>query len=124
MRLIKSRNTKTEVHVRLILRQLGARYRLHYSKLPGKPDFAFPGRRKIVWVHGCFWHRHKACRLARLPKTRREFWIPKLEGNRQRDLKNERRITELDWQFLIIWECELQHPESVKERLRKFLEEA
>ena len=122
MRLIKSHDTKAELCVREILKSLGVHYRLQYKKLPGRPDFAFPGRRKIVWVHGCFWHRHEDCQLARLPKTKREFWLDKLESNRVRDIKNEEKVKELEWQSLVIWECELRDSESIEKRLKEFLE--
>lgn len=93
-----------------MLRALGYRYRLHGRGLPGRPDFVFASRRRVIFVHGCFWHRHPdpACPLARLPKTRLDFWLPKLEGNRERD---ERKLMELEamgWKALVLWECELR----------------
>ncbi len=121
MRRVRGRDTKVESRVRNILKSLSLRYRLQYTKLPGKPDFAFPGKRKVIWVHGCFWHRHGRCALARLPKGRREFWVPKLEGNRRRDLDNQRKARELGWKTLVIWECELRAPDLVEQKLRSFL---
>jgi DNA mismatch endonuclease (patch repair protein) len=119
---IKGRDTKPESRVHDILRRLGYRYRLQYPRLPGKPDFAFPGKRKAIWVHGCFWHRHENCSLARLPKGRQDFWVPKLEENRRRDLDNWEKARELGWQVLIIWECEMRHLPLLESRLRTFLE--
>lgn len=121
MSLVKGHDTKPEWLIRQILKKLGYHYRLQYSKLPGKPDFAFPGRRKAIWVHGCFWHRHENCSLARLPKGRQDFWIPKLEGNRKRDLECQDKIVEMGWQFLIIWECELSDKTLIGLKLKKFL---
>lgn len=122
MRLVKGRDTKPEWRVREILKKLGYRYRLQYSKLPGKPDFAFPGKRKVIWVHGCFWHRHEKCVLARLPKGRRDFWVPKLEGNKQRDLEHQDKVREIGWQFLVIWECELRNVTLIESEIIRFLE--
>ena len=119
---VKGRDTKPERFVRNILRGFGYRYRLQYPKLPGKPDFAFPGRRKAIWVHGCFWHRHENCSLARIPKGRQNFWVPKLEENRLRDICNQERLCKLNWRALIIWECELKDTSSVESKLRTFLE--
>lgn len=108
MALIKGRNTKPEMRVRRALHGAGLRYRLHDKRLPGKPDLAFSSRRLAVFVHGCFWHRHPdpACKLARMPKSRLDFWQSKLEGNAARD---QRKIAELEsagWSVIVIWECE------------------
>ncbi len=123
MGLVKGRDTKPELQVRGILKKLGYRYRLQYSKLPGRPDFTFPGRRKAIWVHGCFWHRHENCALARLPKGRREFWVPKLEENRRRDLENQDKVRQMGWDSLVIWECELKNIKIVEEKVKRFLGE-
>jgi len=119
---VKGRDTGPERRVRDILRHLGHRYRLQYRRVPGKPDFAFPGKRKVIWVHGCFWHRHEKCLLARLPKGRQDFWVPKLEENRRRDLEHQEEARNLGWRFLIVWECELRNLTLVESRLRAFLE--
>ena len=105
MSRVRGKDTKPELIVRRLLHGLGYRYRLHARDLPGKPDIVFRGRRKAIYVHGCFWHRHPdpACKLARLPKTRQDFWVPKLEGNRQRDIENQRRLTEMGWEVLVVW---------------------
>lgn len=122
MSRIRGRDTKLEWRVREILKSLGCRYRLQYSKLPGKPDFAFPGKRKVIWVHGCFWHRHENCSLARLPKGHRDFWVPKLEENQRRDLESQDKIRQMGWEVLVIWECELRNISAVESKIRRFLE--
>lgn len=122
MSRVRGKDTGPERRVRRLLTILGFRYRLHYSKLAGRPDLAFPGRRKVIWVHGCFWHRHPGCPLARLPKSGLDFWRPKLEGNRRRDLRNEVEVREAGWDALIVWECELGDEVALVSRLRGFLD--
>jgi DNA mismatch endonuclease (patch repair protein) len=127
MSLVKHRDTKPEFVVRRLVSGLGYRYRLNYKKLPGRPDLALPGRRKAILVHGCFWHRHPApgCPLARLPKSRLDFWLPKLESNRSRDLEKERQLQELGYTTLVIWECELgggEKMDALRKRVKRFLE--
>ncbi|WP_084570846.1 very short patch repair endonuclease [Methylosinus sp. PW1] len=123
MARVKGRGTAPEMLVRRIVHKLGYRYRLHRRDLPGCPDLAFGNRRKIIFVHGCFWHRHddSTCKLARLPKSRLDFWLPKLEANRARDAKNQERIRAMGWDFLVIWECQLGDKELLKQRIRSFL---
>ncbi|RKH36679.1 very short patch repair endonuclease [Corallococcus sicarius] len=124
MSRVKARDTKPEFAVRRMVSALGHRYRLQYGKVPGRPDLAFPGRRKAIFVHGCFWHRHPdpACPLARLPKSRLDFWLPKLEANRARDLAKRAQLEQLGWSVLEIWECELaREPGPLTERLQAFL---
>lgn len=108
--------------VRRIVTRLGYRYRLHRRDLPGTPDLAFIGRRKAIFVHGCFWHRHEGCGLARMPKSRLEFWGPKLEGNRQRDLAKQRLLRDHGWTYLVVWECELRASGALAARIESFLE--
>jgi DNA mismatch endonuclease (patch repair protein) len=123
MSLIRGRDTTPEWVVRKIVHSMGFRYRLHVKTLPGKPDLVFPRLRRVIFVHGCFWHRHKkpSCKLARLPKSRLEFWRPKLEGNRLRDLASNRALRKLGWAVLEVWECQLQNNETLERRLRYFL---
>ncbi len=109
MALVRGKNTKPELRVRRALHAAGVRFRLHVAKLPGKPDIVLPSRRIAIFVHGCFWHRHSApsCKRARLPKSRADFWVPKLEANRCRDMRNEAALRDLGWDVRVIWECEL-----------------
>ena len=121
MARIRGRDTKPELRVRQALHAAGLRYRLHDRRLPGTPDLTFPSRRIALFVHGCFWHRHEdpSCRLARMPKTRRDFWEPKLESNRQRDERDAKSLQALGWRVVVIWECELR----TKQRLLALAEE-
>ncbi|MEK2603341.1 very short patch repair endonuclease [Burkholderia arboris] len=121
MSLIRGKNTGPELTVRRLIYAAGYRYRLHGMKLPGRPDLVFPRRRKVIFVHGCFWHRHEGCRLARLPKSRLEFWGEKLEGNRQRDMRNLEALHALGWTTMVVWECELADEKALIERIRAFL---
>lgn len=123
MALVRSEDTKPEREVRRLLHRMGFRYRLHGRDLPGRPDIVFRSRRKVVFVHGCFWHRHEGCSLARLPKSRLDFWLPKLEGNRQRDGKNIAALVAKGWSVLVVWECEIRDKKVLAERLRCFLEQ-
>ncbi len=121
MRRIKARNTKPELTVRRLLHSLGYRYRLHAKELPGKPDIVFRGRKRAIFVHGCFWHQHEQCREGRFPGTRPEYWVPKLGRNVERDRSNSAQLVEAGWQVLIIWECETGNYEALKQSLRAFL---
>jgi DNA mismatch endonuclease, patch repair protein len=121
MRLIRSVHTKPEIAIRKILSLMGFRYRLHSRVLPGRPDIVFCTSARAIFVHGCFWHRHKRCRLARLPKSKLDYWSPKLEANSKRDVKNQRALRKLGWRYLVIWECELGNPRRLENRIRKFL---
>jgi len=109
MARVKNRDTKPEMRVRRALHAAGLRYRLHAKDLPGRPDIVLRSRRIAIFVHGCFWHRHPdpTCKLARMPKSRVDFWEPKLEGNRARDLRNEAALRDAGWDVRILWECEL-----------------
>jgi DNA mismatch endonuclease (patch repair protein) len=123
MSRIRNKNTGPELQVRKLIHSLGYRYRLHKKGLPGRPDLVFPVRRTAVFVHGCFFHRHPdpSCQLARLPKSRLDFWLPKLEGNRARDERNIHLLNELGWRVLIVWECELKHKVELQRRISHFL---
>lgn len=110
MALIKGKNTKPEMRVRKALHGVGLRYRLHGKALPGKPDLVFAGRRAVVFVNGCFFHQHPGCARARLPKTRQEFWVPKLQGNVERDHRKQAELIAAGWKVFVIWECETEQP--------------
>jgi DNA mismatch endonuclease (patch repair protein) len=124
MRRIRGRDTKPEMIVRRLIHGMGYRYRLHQGGLPGKPDLVFPGRKKAIFVHGCFWHRHPDpnCRLARMPKTQLDFWGPKLATNRERDERNISRFEGLGWRVLQVWECQIKNREELAARIVEFLQ--
>src|SRR5580658_5323190 len=121
MRRIRSVNTKPELVVRSLAHRLGYRFRLHRRDLPGRPDLVFPSKRKVIFVHGCFWHQHRGCVDGRLPKTNTRYWRPKLKGNVLRDLDSRAKLRSLGWQVFTVWECELNDLCRVKKALRKFL---
>jgi DNA mismatch endonuclease (patch repair protein) len=123
MARVCSKNTRPELIVRKLVFGLGYRYRLHARDLPGCPDLVFRPRRKVIFVHGCFWHCHQDqnCALARMPKSRLDFWGPKLEGNRERDEKNRRTLHREGWKVLTIWECELKSG-RLETRIKRFLD--
>lgn len=122
MSRVRSCDTKPELMVRKLLFAMGYRYRLHVASLPGKPDIVFAARRKIVFVHGCFWHRHANCALTRLPKSRKAFWLAKLEGNRRRDGRVKAALRRDGWSVATVWECQLAAPDRLARRLRRFME--
>lgn len=122
MSKIKGVNTAPEMIVRRLAFSMGYRYRLHGKNLPGRPDLVFPGRKSVVFVHGCFWHQHKGCKKATMPQTRTEFWSKKLNRNVERDVEVLNALTKLGWRVLTIWECETKEPEQLAKRLSEFLE--
>lgn len=121
MRAVKSRDTGAEMVVRRLVHSLGYRYRLHRKDLPGAPDLVFPARRAVIFVHGCFWHQHDCPRGDRVPKTRREYWLPKLRRNRERDLNQQERLRKQGWRVLVVWECEIRDEPHMRRRIRRFL---
>ena len=123
MRAVKGQDTRPEMIVRRLTHGMGFRYRLHHKGLPGKPDLAFPARRKVIFVHGCFWHQHHCPHGSRSPKSNRDYWIPKLQRNRERDAEHQLRLNEMAWSTLVIWECELSDQVALRNRIRAFLEE-
>ena len=124
MSKVRGRDTKPEMKVRRRLHALGYRYRLQAKELPGRPDIVFRPRRKAIFVHGCFWHRHEGCRYASTPKTRTEFWEEKFRQNIERDDRNEKALSKLGWKTLIIWECQLKNADfPLDDVLIQFLED-
>ena len=121
MSLIRAKDTKPEMLVRQTAHALGFRFRLHVSRLPGTPDLVFPRLRKVIFVHGCFWHRHPGCCLARLPKSKLDFWLPKLNGNRDRDIENIKKLRRDGWRVKIIWECETKRLMPLQKSVERFL---
>ena len=118
---VRGKDTKVKLRVRRLVHRMGYRYRLHARDLPGYPDMVFRRRKKALFVHGRFWHRHEHCALARLPKSRHDFWVPKLEGNKQRDARKQDALRALGWDVLVVWECESKDEEGLRERIMNFL---
>jgi DNA mismatch endonuclease Vsr len=123
MSRIRKTGSKPEVLVRQIVHRLGYRFRINRRDLPGTPDIVFPGRRKVIFVHGCFWHQHPGCKHANQPRTRTDYWLPKLARTAERDEHAFAELERLGWQPLVLWECELRNPTSVAARLQAFLTE-
>lgn len=119
MSRIKGKNTRPEVMVRSILHRMGLRFRLHRKDLPGQPDIVLPKHRTVVFVHGCFWHRHRGCRFTTTPTTRGEFWQKKFDGNVERDRRKARQLRKKGWRVVTVWECETRSPEQLRLRLQK-----
>ncbi|MCZ7654693.1 MAG: very short patch repair endonuclease [Rhodocyclaceae bacterium] len=122
MSRIHSKDTTPELLIRRLVYRMGYRYRLHVKRLPGKPDIAMIGRRKIIDVRGCFWHGHNDCKYGRIPKSNAEYWVTKIGRNKARDAENLRRLETEGWQVLIVWECELENLKLLERRLRQFIE--
>ena len=120
MSRIGSKHTRPELVVRSLLHRLGYRFRLHRKDLPGKPDIVFIGRKKAIFVHGCFWHGH-GCKIGKLPKSKLEFWRPKIERNRQRDSEKRSELEQIGWNVEELWQCELKDSQALEQRLRLFL---
>jgi DNA mismatch endonuclease (patch repair protein) len=121
MSRIKSGNTKPEIVVRSLLHNMGYRFRLHRKDLPGKPDIVLPRYKSVIFVHGCFWHRHKGCKNTTSPKTKKHFWREKFKTNAERDRKAQKELKLMGWRILIIWECELVEVDRVKKLLKESL---
>lgn len=121
MARVRSKNTKPEMVVRSYAHSLGYRFRLHRKDLPGSPDLVFPSKSKVVFVHGCFWHRHQGCKYATMPKARRLFWENKFNDNVERDMRKLNELEAGGWHSLVIWECQVKD-ESFKLILKDFLQ--
>lgn len=123
MRRIRSKGMKPELAVRRLVHGLGYRYRLHRRDLPGKPDLVFGTRRKVIFVHGCFWHSHEnpACPDGRMPGTNQDYWLPKLKRNRERDTANLAALRAAGWDVLVVWECETSDPSGLETKVIGFL---
>lgn len=119
---VKGRDTTPEKRVRSLLHSMGYRFRLQRADLPGKPDIVLPKFKTVIFVNGCFWHRHPGCKRATLPKSNAEFWRQKLEKNVARDRRNIQTLKDLGWYVLIIWECELKDTMTLQARLSDFFE--
>lgn len=120
---IRSKNTSPEMKVRRMAHRLGYRFRLHRKDLPGKPDLLFPRKKKVIFVHGCFWHQHSdiRCKISRLPKSRPEYWIPKLKKTVERDARHRADLANQGWEVFLIWECDTGNSRVLAKRLDWFL---
>ncbi len=123
MSRIRAADTKPEKIVRSILHRVGFRFGLHVKSLPGKPDIVLPKYKTVVFVHGCFWHCHKGCRRANVPKTNKKYWVPKLERNLERDKINKRALKKDGWRIITVWECEVKKELKVFSKLKPLFEE-
>jgi DNA mismatch endonuclease (patch repair protein) len=121
MSRIKSANTKPEIVVRSLLHRMGYRFRLHRKDLPGKPDIVLPKYKLVIFVHGCFWHQHKNCTRANVPKTNSNYWIPKLQKNVKRDKDHRKTLRKMHWNVIVVWECMVKDLDLLAKKLRKKL---
>lgn len=124
MARIRSKNTKPELRVRQLVHRLGYRFHLHRRDLAGCPDLVFQSRRKVVFVHGCFWHAHEGCKVSNRPKSRQSFWDSKFKRNRLRDISNSKALRQDGWKVLTVWECETKRDAQLARRLAKFIDPA
>ncbi|WP_376694679.1 very short patch repair endonuclease [Wenzhouxiangella sp. EGI_FJ10305] len=122
MRAVKSKDTEPEMAVRRLVYRMGYRYRLHRKDLPGNPDLVFGSRKKVIFVHGCFWHGHDCKRGSRMPKSNRNYWEQKISRNQERDREHLKALKAGGWRALVLWECELKENGEIERRLSEFLE--
>ena len=125
MRAIRSTGMRPEITVRKLIHGMGYRYRLHRRNLPGRPDLVFPSQKKVIFVHGCFWHQHagRNCKIVRKPKSNTDYWLPKLRQNVKRDAEHFIALKKQGWKVLVIWECEVCDDATIERRVRNFLKE-
>lgn len=124
MRRVRGKNTRPEIVVRRCVRRLGYSFKVHDERLPGRPDIVFPVRRKAILVHGCFWHRHKHCAKATMPRSRVAFWRRKFDLNKKRDRRKLRELESKGWRVLVLWECEIVKHPNIGKQIVRFLERA
>ena len=120
---VKGADTGPELLVRSVVHRMGYRFRVHRRDLPGNPDIVLPRHRKVIFVHGCFWHGHNGCRRAKRPATNETFWNSKLDGNIERDKRFKKELRRLGWKVLVVWECETRRPEKLISKLSTFLDD-
>lgn len=120
MKSVRHKDTKPELVVRRVLHALGLRFRVQRKDLPGTPDIVLPKHRTVIFVHGCFWHRHAGCRLSTTPQTRQEYWLPKFEANIERDTRKRLELEAIGWRVLVVWECETRDPGALSARLSQY----
>lgn len=122
MKRIRAKDTSPEIIARKLIHSMGYGYRLHVNELPGRPDLVFPSRRKIIFVHGCFWHQHAECKEKHIPKSNVSYWKPKLQKTIKRDAENIRKLRFAGWDVLVVWECYLDNIDKVRKTVKKFLD--
>lgn len=120
MARVRGKDSRPEIAVRRLVHRLGYRFRLHRRNLPGTPDLVFPRLRRVIFVHGCFWHRHRGCYRTTTPKTRKAFWADKFKTNVKRDKLKKKQLEAVGWDVLVVWECETFNLDSLSERLTAF----
>ena len=123
MSRIRGKDTKPEIAVRSLLHEMGYRFRLHRKDLPGKPDIALPKYSTLIFVHGCFWHRHRNCKYAYIPKSRIEFWSDKFKGTIKRDKEHQKQLNDMGWKVHVIWECEVKNIENLRRRIKNIFKD-
>lgn len=121
MARVRGKDTAPELAIRSMVHRLGYRFRLHQRKLPGNPDIVLPCHKKIILVHGCFWHGHKRCKHAARPKSNRRYWNKKIDRNIERDRRNRRKLRAMGWDVLTLWECDIKNIEGAAQEIRRFL---
>lgn len=121
MSRIRGKNTTPEMRVRSLLHRLGYRFRLHGKKLPGRPDVVLVKHQTVIFVHGCFWHRHRGCKNCTTPTNRREWWLTKLNGNAVRDKVQQRALRKLGWRSVVVWECQTENPQALERLVTRFI---
>lgn len=122
MRAIRNKNTQPELAVRRLIYHFGYRYRLHRRDLPGKPDIVFVGRKKVIFVHGCYWHQHQNCQDGKVPTSNSEYWTQKFARNRDRDESNIQQLRAMGWATLVVWECEIKYKDALAHKLQVYLD--
>ncbi len=121
MSRIKSKNTKPEMVIRSLLHSMGLRFRIHRKDLPGTPDVTLPKFKSVIFIHGCYWHRHEGCKYSTDPKTNKAYWLKKFYITKKRDISNQKSLAELGWNVIIVWECQINDVEAIHDRLAKEL---
>ena len=122
MSSIKSYDTQPELMIRSLIHRMGYRFRLRNASLPGSPDIVLPRHKKVIFIHGCFWHGHQKCKRSKRPNTNKEFWKHKLDNNVDRDKHQQRELNKLGWHYLVVWQCQIGKPETVRKRIKRFLD--
>jgi DNA mismatch endonuclease (patch repair protein) len=122
MSSIKSYDTQPELMIRSLIHRMGYRFRLRNVWLPGSPDIVLPRHKKVIFIHGCFWHGHQKCKKSKRPNTNKDFWKHKLDNNVDRDKRQQRELNKLGWHYLVVWQCQISKPETVRKRIKRFID--